>query len=113
MNAHSIFEYVKFLENRIKELEYEDSDSSYSGSKSDEESVNSYDINDYIATNLELVAQSHENPHKRAAYMNAAESIRKYPHTITNGKMVAEGPNKINGIGKNIAKKIDLLISKW
>ena len=106
MNAASIFEYVKYLENRVKELEYDES-------QSDEESVTSYSINEYIASNLEIIAQSHENPYKCNAYMKAAESIRGCPFTITNGKNLISGPNKIPGIGKSIARQIDLLISKW
>lgn len=112
MNAESIFEYIRFLENRVKELEYNESESSCSESQSEEESVTSYSINEYIASNLEIISQSYDNPYKCNAYMKAAESIRNCPFTITSGKHVMTGPNKIPGIGKKIAKQIDVLISK-
>ena len=148
MNANSIFEYVNFLENHIKELEY---DESVCSTTSTQESLNTTvanvlyslclnekdekkrkalkiatdvvqnleyeigekNINEYIATNLESIAQTYENPYKCNAYMKAAESIREYPYLVTSGKELAKGPNKIPGIGKSIAKKIDHLISKW
>lgn len=59
---------------------------------------------------LENYASHESDPYKRRAYENAAESIFSLGFEVTDGNELAQGPNKIPGIGKSIAKKINEFI---
>jgi hypothetical protein len=63
--------------------------------------------NENIAEQLDLLAQSEKNTHKIEAYKKAADAIRKLQFEVTNGSDISKGPQKIPGIGKGIASKID------
>lgn len=66
-----------------------------------------FTTNENIAEQLELLSHADENIHKREAYMNAADAIRKLNFEVTNGTEISQGPRKVPGIGKGIADKID------
>jgi len=70
-----------------------------------------FDTNEIIAEQLELLARVEENPHKSEAYENAAKAIRKLQFEVTNGTEISEGPLKVPGIGRGIAGKIDEYIT--
>src|SRR5210317_863863 len=70
-----------------------------------------FDTNEIIAEELELLARVEENPHKSARYENAAKAIRKLQFEVTNGTEISEGPLKVPGIGRGIAGKIDEYIT--
>ena len=69
--------------------------------------------NEEIAWTLEALAslegEEHgsKDPFKIRAYRKAAEIIRELDFEVTSGEELAKGPNKVEGIGKGIAKKID------
>jgi DNA polymerase/3'-5' exonuclease PolX len=69
--------------------------------------LRTFDTNENIADQLETLADIEEDYHKSSAYQNAADSIRKLPFEVTNGTELWKGPNKIPGIGRGIANKID------
>jgi DNA polymerase/3'-5' exonuclease PolX len=62
-----------------------------------------FDTNENIADQLEMLADIEEDYHKSSAYQNASETIRKLPFEVTNGTELL----KIPGIGRGIANKID------
>jgi|SRR6056300_737609 DNA polymerase/3'-5' exonuclease PolX len=66
-----------------------------------------FDTNENIADQLETLADLEEDYHKSSAYQNAAEAIRKLKFEVTNGTELWKGPNKVAGIGRGIANKID------
>jgi len=66
-----------------------------------------FTTNENIAEQLDLLAQSEKNTHKSDAYKKAADTIRKLQFEVTNGSDISQGPNKVPGIGKGIASKID------
>jgi len=66
--------------------------------------------NEEIAIALENLASDTEDTFKSRVFKNAAESIRKLTFEVTNGTELAEGPNKVKGIGRSIAKKIDTFL---
>ena len=66
-----------------------------------------FDTNENIADQLETLADIEEDYHKSSAYQNAAEAIRKLSFEVTNGSELWKGPNKVAGIGRGIANKID------
>jgi|SRR6056300_238291 DNA polymerase/3'-5' exonuclease PolX len=66
-----------------------------------------FDTNENIADQLETIADLEEDYHKSSAYQNAAEAIRKLKFEVTNGTELWKGPNKVVGIGRGIANKID------
>jgi DNA polymerase/3'-5' exonuclease PolX len=66
-----------------------------------------FDTNENIADQLETLADLEEDYHKSSAYQNASETIRKLPFEVTNGTELWKGPNKVPGIGRGIANKID------
>src|SRR6056300_1829619 len=66
-----------------------------------------FDTNENIADQLEMLADIEEDYHKSSAYQNAADSIRKLPFEVTNGTELWKGSNKVPGIGRGIANKID------
>ena len=71
------------------------------------------DYYEVLTMNVPLVAHLHKLAHeeedhfKSVAYKKAAQSIDTLNFTVTNGKELSEGPKKVKGIGKSIAKKID------
>ena len=71
------------------------------------------DYYEVLTMNVPLVAHLHKLAHeeedhfKSAAYKKAAQGIDTLNFTVTNGKELSEGPKKVKGIGKSIAKKID------
>jgi DNA polymerase/3'-5' exonuclease PolX len=66
-----------------------------------------FDTNENIAEQLETLADLEEDYHKSSAYQNAADAIRKLKFEVTNGTELWKGPNKVVGIGRGIANKID------
>jgi DNA polymerase/3'-5' exonuclease PolX len=107
------------LQLKIVEYEY-DSDSESVASndeyESDSESVASNDVSDddfFVSYNrelsyiLEMLCWYETDEHKKKAYENAARAIYKLPFKVTDGDELARGPNKVPGIGKSIAAKIN------
>lgn len=110
----------KSIASKIDEF-IEDLDSDYS----EEESVASNDVesfassepltdDDYVisynsdlSSMLNEVADEQTDPFKKRAYRFAATRIFDLPFKVTSGEQVSKGPNKIVGIGKGIAKRID------
>lgn len=70
-----------------------------------------FDTNENIAEQLELLAHVEEHTHKREAYEKAANAIRKLQFEVTNGTDISQGPLKVPGIGPGIAGKIDEYIT--
>jgi DNA polymerase/3'-5' exonuclease PolX len=66
--------------------------------------------NEELAEALDSIAYFEEDPHKAAAYDNAAYAVQHLPFKITSGDELVKGPKKVKGIGKGIAKKIDEFI---
>jgi DNA polymerase/3'-5' exonuclease PolX len=66
--------------------------------------------NEEVARALKEFAEDLEDPFKIRAYENAAEVIRKLDFEVTSGEELAEGPKKVKGIGKSIARKIDTFL---
>jgi DNA polymerase/3'-5' exonuclease PolX len=77
-------------------------------SESDEDYFVSH--NEELAEALDSLAYFEEDPHKAAAYDNAAYAVQHLPFKITSGDELVKGPKKVKGIGKGIAKKIDEFI---
>ncbi|AFC35118.1 hypothetical protein OtV6_210 [Ostreococcus tauri virus RT-2011] len=63
-----------------------------------------------VLASLEAEEHGSQDPHKIRAYRNAAEAIRDIDFEVTNGTEISQGPKKVKGIGKSIARKIDELI---
>ena len=63
--------------------------------------------NEEVARALEEFAEDLEDPFKIRAYENAAGLIRNLKFEVTSGEELANGPKKVKGIGKSIARKID------
>jgi len=63
-----------------------------------------------VLASLEAEEHGSQDPHKIRAYRNAAEAIRGLDFEVTNGSEISQGPKKVKGIGKSIARKIDELI---
>ena len=66
-----------------------------------------FDTNENIADQFETLADLEEDYHKSSAYHNASQAIRKLSFEVTNGTELWKGPNKVAGIGRGIANKID------
>ena len=66
-----------------------------------------FDTNENIADQLEILTDLEKDYHKSSAYRNASEAIRKLKFEVTNGTELWKGPNKVAGIGRGIANKID------
>jgi DNA polymerase/3'-5' exonuclease PolX len=77
-------------------------------SESDEDYFVSH--NEELAEALDSLAYFEEDPHKAAAYDNAAYAVQHLPFKITSGDELVKGAKKVKGIGKGIAKKIDEFI---
>ena len=63
--------------------------------------------NEEVARALDDYADDLEDPFKVRAYRKAADAIRNLDYEVTSGEELANGPNKVKGIGKSIAAKID------
>lgn len=63
--------------------------------------------NEEVAYYLETIAQEETDAFKAKAYVKAAKAIRALDFEVTNGDELADGPKKVPGIGKGIARKID------
>ena len=72
---------------------------------SDDEYVISYNTDIYNM--LRGVAASEKDVYKKKAYNNAAEVVFYLPYAIKDASELCAGPNKVAGIGKSIAKKIN------
>jgi DNA polymerase/3'-5' exonuclease PolX len=91
-----------------QDSDYEESVASndYSSEEdSDDEYVISYNTDIYNM--LRGVAASEKDVYKKKAYNNAAEVVFYLPYTIKDASELCAGPNKVAGIGKSIAKKIN------
>jgi len=75
------------------------------------ETGKTFDTNENIAEQMEILANLEDDPYKINAYQKAAEAIRKLPFEVTNGTEICKGPNKVTGIGRGIANKIDEYIA--
>ena len=98
---------------------FEDSESVASNDpeSDDEDEESDTDDEDYFVSHneelteaLDSLAYFEEDPHKAAAYDNAAYAVQHLPFKITSGDELVKGPKKVKGIGKGIAKKIDEFI---
>jgi DNA polymerase/3'-5' exonuclease PolX len=61
---------------------------------------------------LHNLADETDDKFKRKAYIRAANSVYELPYKITSGKAISQGPNKVPGVGKSIAAKIDDFLAK-
>ena len=61
---------------------------------------------------LHNLADKTDDKFKCKAYCRAANSVYELPYKITSGKAISQGPNKVPGVGKSIAKKIDEYLKK-
>ena len=61
---------------------------------------------------LHNLADETDDKFKRKAYIRAANSVYELPYKITSGKAISQGPNKVPGVGKSIAAKIDDFLTK-
>jgi DNA polymerase/3'-5' exonuclease PolX len=77
------------------------------------EQLQTTDTNQSIAWTLDLLADledgdnGSQDKYKVKAYKNAADIISNLDFEVMSGQELAEGPDKIRGIGKSIASKID------
>jgi DNA polymerase/3'-5' exonuclease PolX len=91
-----------------QDSDYEESVASndYSSEEdSDDEYVISYNTDIYNM--LRGVAASEKDVYKKKAYNKAAEVVFYLPYAIKDASELCAGPNKVAGIGKSIAKKIN------
>lgn len=65
------------------------------------------DTNEEVAYYLETLAQEETDAFKGKAYVKASNAIRELDFEVTHGDELADGPKKVPGIGKGIARKID------
>jgi DNA polymerase/3'-5' exonuclease PolX len=75
------------------------------------ENGKTFDTNENIAEQLEILASRSRDEYKIKAYKKAADTIRTLPFEVTNGAEISKGPHKIPGIGKSIGYKIDEYIA--
>jgi len=89
-------------------------------SDTDDEDVNSFSEDEefFASFNADLCDMLHnladetDDKFKRKAYIRAANSVYELPYKITSGKAISQGPNKVPGVGKSIAAKIDDFLAK-
>ena len=129
--ATKINEYLDEQDSDYEESECSDSESIASNdddsrcayaptSPDDEESfVSETDDEEFFASfNADLCDMLHnladetDDKFKRKAYIRAANSVYELHYKITSGKAISQGPNKVPGIGKSIAAKIDDFLAK-
>jgi DNA polymerase/3'-5' exonuclease PolX len=68
---------------------------------------NPVSTNEEVAYYLETLAQEETDAFKGRAYVKASNAIRGLDFEVTHGGELADGPKKVPGIGKGIARKID------
>lgn len=68
---------------------------------------NPVSTNEEVAYYLETLAQEETDAFKGKAYVKASNAIRELDFEVTHGGELADGPKKVPGIGKGIARKID------
>ena len=121
--AAKINEYLDELDSDYEESDCSDSESI--ASNGDDEDVNNFSEDDcsedgsstdsayFVSYNIGIsdmlynLADDTDDKFKRDAYFRAASSIYELPYKVVNGMKISEGPNKVHGVGKSIAKKID------
>ena len=87
-------------------------------SDTDDEGEESDDEEFFVSFNADLCDMLHnladetDDKFKRKAYIRAANSVYELPYRITSGKAISQGPNKVPGVGKSIAAKIDDFLAK-
>ena len=87
-------------------------------SDTDDEGEESDDEEFFVSFNADLCDMLHnladetDDKFKRKAYIRAANSVYELPYKITSGKAISQGPNKVPGVGKSIAAKIDDFLAK-
>ena len=89
-------------------------------SETDDEDVNNFSedeeffasFNAGLCDMLHNLADDTDDKFKRKAYIRAANSVYELPYKITSGKAISQGPNKVPGVGKSIAAKIDDFLAK-
>src|SRR6056300_1096578 len=102
--------HIQIAEYHIESDTSSDSESvasNYYESESESESDFFVSYNSDLTDAFDKLASYEEDPHKRDAYRKAADAIYKLPFEVISGSELAEGPKKVPGIGKGIAKKID------
>jgi len=78
------------------------------GKKIDEYLKKPTSTNEEIAEMLYCLADdSYDDKFKHNAYVRAAYEIKKLSFEVTSGEELSKGPNKVLGVGKSIANKID------
>ena len=65
------------------------------------------ELNAPLVRHFDKLAREEEDYFKSVAYKKAARAIEALNFKVTNGDELAQGPKKVRGIGKSIARKID------
>ena len=92
-------------EDTMESEESEEEESEEEESESEESEFISY--NTEIYDMLRDLGRQEQTQYKKNTYDRAAESIFYLPYAVKNPYELSSGPNKVKGIGKGIAKKID------
>jgi len=87
-----------------------DDEGSFVSETDDEEFFASFNAG--LCDMLHNLADETDDKFKRKAYIRAANSVYELPYKITSGKAISQGPNKVPGVGKSIAAKIDDFLTK-
>jgi DNA polymerase/3'-5' exonuclease PolX len=87
-----------------------DDEGSFVSDTDDEEFFASFNAD--LCDMLHNLADETDDKFKRKAYIRAANSVYELPYRITSGKAISQGPNKVPGVGKSIAAKIDDFLAK-
>ena len=87
-----------------------DDEGSFVSETDDEEFFASFNAD--LCDMLHNLADETDDKFKRKAYIRAANSVYELPYRITSGKAISQGPNKVPGVGKSIAAKIDDFLAK-
>jgi DNA polymerase/3'-5' exonuclease PolX len=87
-----------------------DDEGSFVSETDDEEFFASFNAG--LSDMLHNLADETDDKFKRKAYIRAANSVYELPYKITSGKAISQGPNKVPGVGKSIAAKIDDFLAK-
>lgn len=87
-----------------------DDEESFISETDDEEFFASFNAD--LCDMLHNLADETDDKFKRKAYTRAANSVYELPYKITSGKAISQGPNKVPGVGKSIAAKIDDFLAK-
>ena len=99
----------EFIENQDPDY-YVSDDEEY---ESDDESLVSDDEEKFQSPNKDIYdmliehADNEPNRHKALIYERAADGIHDLTYRVTNGTALADGPQKVFGVGKKCAQLID------